>query len=87
MNTLAAVVSWCLFRKQLRGLALPVEFQDNEVLPCGGVSLSQGLYRSAFTLTVNHKSHLIDGPMVWFTQWRILESDTGSVPRGSAHFC
>ena len=75
-----AVVSWCLFRKQLRGLALPVEFQDNEVLPCGGVSLSQGLYRSAFALTINHKSHLIDGPMAGFAERRVLKFDSSSIP-------
>lgn len=71
----------------MKGLALPAKFQDHEVLPCGGVGLPQGLYRSAFALTIDHNSHLIYGAIAGFAKRRVLEFYTGAVPRRGAHFC
>ena len=55
--------SRCGARRPIKGLALPVKFQDHKVLPCGGVGLPKGLNRSAFALTISHNSDLIYSPV------------------------
>jgi len=50
-------------------------------LPCGGVGLPQGLYRSAFALTINHECYLIYCSVVGLSQRRVLKFDAGAIPR------
>ena len=71
----------------MKGLALPIKFQDHEVLPRGGVGFPKGLYRSAFALTINHNSYLIYSAIARLTQRRVLEFDTGAVPGGGHDSC
>jgi len=77
----------CVASVQMKGLALPIKLQDHEVLPCGRVGLPQGLYRSAFALTIDHNRYLIYSAMAGFAKRRVLESHTGAVPRACHDVC
>lgn len=75
------ITSLCVARRRIKGLALPVKFQNYQVLPCGGVGFPKGLNRSAFAVAVDHERYLTYSAVVGFAKRRVLEFDAGTMPR------